>query len=203
MDFMQASNRRRFELFALLPLLPCCPARVHQEGSRGHEWQEVSAWLGKRRPDDAWVGPMQPNNRIFKNYRIDSWSKLEWPFVSVGHSFAIPPLRRVLQFQALLSSAWQLLPFPPLQLGLALLLDGRGRQITEADKAAVAHGLFQMLKAVAPKDGLERNETVWFSVLQCWCRPILTYLIKLWWFQHVSNYANMSGGGSRSCQLNS
>ena len=56
------------------------------------------------------------------------------------------------RFQALLSAAWQLFPFPPLQLGLALLLEGRGRQITEADKAAVAHSLFEMLKAIAPKD---------------------------------------------------
>ncbi|CAL1128722.1 unnamed protein product [Cladocopium goreaui] len=73
--------------------------------------------------------------------------------------------------KALLSSAWQLLPFPPLQLGLALLLDGRGRQITEADKAAVAHGLFQMLKAIAPKDHPENQ-------LFEHARVLLAYLIE-------------------------
>jgi len=80
-----------------------------------------------------------------------------------------------LQFQALLSSAWQLLPFPPLQLGLALLLDGRGRQITEADKAAVAHGFFQMLKAIAPKDGgLNQRSLIQFSGLILIC---FTYML--------------------------
>ncbi|CAL1174171.1 unnamed protein product, partial [Cladocopium goreaui] len=73
--------------------------------------------------------------------------------------------------QALLSSAWRLFPFPPLQLGLALLLDGRGRQITEADKAAVAHGFFQMLKAIAPKDHPEGQ-------LFEHARILLSYLLR-------------------------
>lgn len=73
--------------------------------------------------------------------------------------------------KALLSAAWQLFPFPPLQLGLALLLEGRGRQITEADKAAVAHSLFEMLKAIAPK---EHQENQLFEH----ARVLLAYLLE-------------------------
>ena len=95
---------------------------------------------------------------------IRSWINNRWspqPLVSLfGQFFRFSALKRSLSDpwelpppQALLSSVWRMFPFPPLQLGLALLLEGRGRQITEADKAAVAHGFFQMLKSIAPKDG--------------------------------------------------
>ncbi|CAE7672334.1 unnamed protein product [Symbiodinium sp. CCMP2592] len=73
--------------------------------------------------------------------------------------------------ETLVASAWKYLPFPPFCLGLRLLLEGRTQQMQDPEKAAVAHGMYQLLTAICPEHS-ERESLFEYS------RLLLSHLLQ-------------------------
>ena len=73
--------------------------------------------------------------------------------------------------ETLVASAWEYLPFPPFCLGLRLLLEGRTQQMQDPEKAAVAHGMYQLLTRIAPEH-TERESLFEYS------RLLLSHLLQ-------------------------